>query len=57
VLKNVCSLLIGDGIMSARTALLIVGKNVEYYQTLKVDLKELIANIDLKLDLLRLAYK
>ncbi len=57
MLKNACSLLIGDGIMSARTALLIVGTNVEYYQTLKVDLKELIAKIDLKLYLSRLAYK
>ena len=43
--------------MSARTALLIFGKNVEYYQTLKVDLKESIAKTDLKLDLSRLAYK
>ncbi len=43
--------------MSARTALLIIGKNVEYNQTLKVDLKELITKIDIKLDLSRFAYK
>ena len=43
--------------MSVKTALLIVGKNVEYYQTLKVDLKELITKIDIKLDLSRFAYK
>jgi len=34
--------------MSARTALLIVGKNVEYYQSLKKYLKELIAKIYIK---------
>jgi len=43
--------------MSVRAALLIVGKNVEYYQTFKVDLKELIAKIDIKLDLSCFAYK
>ena len=34
-----------------------INKNVEYYQTLKIDLKELIAKIDIKLDLSRFAYK
>ena len=43
--------------MSASTELLIADKNVEYYQILKIDLKELIEKIDIKLDLSRFAYK